>query len=305
MNEAPKRGGYIGQAWLVILLALLYGGALAGVETSLRQRIIDNKMDETYDRIPDLVAGADRDKTRQVNQDQSVFVSGIIDGRQQRVYRAIAADGKQVGWVVPARGQGFADRIELLIGLDPQVSTITGLFVLDQKETPGLGNFITDDELFLNQFAGMSADDPLVVRKTDPTPGSNQIRALSGATISSESVATIVNKAIENLKEPILQLPGIADETTSSFNPKPEAMAGAVAGLLTEPHASTAGLPSTRPAVGGPRRGRQTRAEPAIASGFGLNGTNAANITSGSSLQTHTQKVTPWHHKNPPLWNGS
>ncbi len=207
MNEAPTRGGYIGQAWLVILLALLYGGALAGVETSLRQKILDNKMDETYDRIPDLVPGADMDKTRQVNQTESVIVTGSIDDRQQRVYRAVADDDTQVGWVLPASGQGFADRIEVLIGLDPQLSTITGLFVLDQKETPGLGNFITDDDLFLNQFAGLSADAPLVVTRTDPTPGSNQILALTGATISSESVATIVNEAIQNLKEPLLQLP--------------------------------------------------------------------------------------------------
>jgi len=279
MNKAPKQGGYIGRAWLVILLALLYGGALAGVETSLRQKIFDNKMDETYDRIPDLVPGADRDRTRQVNQAESVIVTGIIDGRQQRVYRAVAADGTPVGWVLPASGQGFADRIELLIGLEPQLSTITGLFVLDQKETPGLGNFIASDDLFLNQFAGLSADDPLAVTKTDPTPGSNQIQALTGATISSESVATIVNEAIQNLKEPILQLPRIADETTSSLNLKPEETARAVAGLLTEPHAPTAGLPSIRrPAVSGPRRGRETRAEPApaIASGFGLNETIVA-----------------------------
>jgi len=207
MNETPRRQGYIGQAWLVILLALLYGGALAGVESALRQKIADNKMDETYDRIPDLVPGADRDKTRQVNQSDSVIVTGTINGRQQRVFRAVAADGTQVGWVLPASGQGFADRIELLIGLDLQRSTITGLFVLDQKETPGLGNFITSDDLFLNQFAGTSADDPLVVTKTDPAPGSNQIQAVTGATISSESVATIVNKAIENFKDPILQLP--------------------------------------------------------------------------------------------------
>jgi electron transport complex protein RnfG len=204
MNEIPKRGGYIGQAWLVILLALLYGGALAGVETSLRRKIIDNKMNETYDKIPHLVPGADREKTQQANQTESVTVMSA-DGEQRRVFCAVAADGTQQGWVLPASGQGFADRIELLIGLDSQATTITGLFVLDQKETPGLGNFITSDELFLNQFAGTAADDPLVVTKADPAPGSNQIRALTGATVSSESVTEIVNNAVAGFQEPIRQ----------------------------------------------------------------------------------------------------
>ncbi|GAG46886.1 unnamed protein product, partial [marine sediment metagenome] len=39
-QPAPKgsggaKGNYIGQAWLVILLALAYGAALAGVQTTL------------------------------------------------------------------------------------------------------------------------------------------------------------------------------------------------------------------------------------------------------------------------------
>jgi electron transport complex protein RnfG len=107
---------------------------------------------------------------------------------------------------VPASGQGFADRIELLVGLNTDLSTITGLYVLNQKETPGLGNLITSDELFLNQFAGKSTEEPLVAVKTDPVAGSNQIRALTGATISSESVADIVNDAMDNLKGPIRRL---------------------------------------------------------------------------------------------------
>jgi len=204
MTEAPQQGGYIGQAWLVILLALVYGGALAGVETTLREKIADNKMGETYRRIPDLVPGADREKTEQVNKAGQVVVTGT-DGREQRVYPAVARDGTQQGWVLPASGQGFADRIDLLVGLDAHVSTITGLYVLDQKETPGLGNLITG-ESFQSQFAGMAADEPLVVVKSDPAPGGNQIRAVTGATISSESVSAIVNQTIANLKEPIRRL---------------------------------------------------------------------------------------------------
>lgn len=195
MSEASTEGGHIRQAWLVILLAVVYGGALAGVQTTLGPRIERNKKNETLSKVPQLVDGAAGRQTAEVD------LTGA-DGRKQTVYRAIAADGKtHVGWVLPAGGQGFADRIEVLIGLSADASTITGLYVLDQKETPGLGNFITDQELFLDQFAGKSADQPLTVVKADPT--GNQIRALSGATISSESVAEIVNRAVANYREPI------------------------------------------------------------------------------------------------------
>jgi len=196
MNEEPKQESYVGQAWLVILLALVYGGALAGVQTTLGPRIAENKKRETYDVVPQLVAGADKAKTIEL-------VVETETGREVRVYKASAADGDHKGWVIPAAGQGFADRIDLLIGLNADLSTITGLYVLGQKETPGLGNYITG-EPFRSQFAGKPADPnrPLVVVKSDPQ-ASCEIRAVTGATISSESVSTIVNQAIANLKEPI------------------------------------------------------------------------------------------------------
>ena len=55
-------------------------------------------------------------------------------------------------WAVPwqldgllksAGGQGYADKIEVLIGFDPgQDYHYRSVYVLDQKETPGLGNKI-------------------------------------------------------------------------------------------------------------------------------------------------------------------
>jgi len=196
MSAAQTRGGYIGQAWLVILLALAYGGALAGVQTAVSGKIAANKRAETFDVIPDLVAGADKAKTAE-------FVVEGTDGKQARVYRVFDADGDHVGWVLPGEGQGFADRIALLIGLDARLDTITGLYVLEQKETPGLGNYITSED-FRARFAGKPTDQPVAIVKSEPQ-ADNEIRALTGATVSSESVAAIVNGTIANLKEPVRQ----------------------------------------------------------------------------------------------------
>ena len=208
MSDQPRQPSYIGQAWLVILLALVYGGALAGVETTLGPLIAENKMNETYEKIPELVPGADRAKTIEVNRAQPFEVEGA-DGNRHRVYPAVAADGARKGWVLPASGQGFADRIELLIGLDAEVSTITGLYVLDQKETPGLGDRIKGPQ-FREQFKDQPTEAPLVVNRNGAAgPGGKadgRIVALTGATISSESVAKIVNDALGNWKEPIRRL---------------------------------------------------------------------------------------------------
>jgi electron transport complex protein RnfG len=196
MSQPPRQRGYISQAWLVILLALLYGAALAGVQTSLSGRIAENKKNETYDVIPALVRGGDKSKT------VAVEVKGK-DGKDARVYQVFGADGAHRGWVIPAVGQGFADRIEVLIGLDAPLATITGLYVLEQKETPGLGDYITGQD-FRDRFKGKPTDTPLVVVKAEPQ-ADNEIQALTGATISSESVSAIVNAALANLKEPIRQ----------------------------------------------------------------------------------------------------
>jgi len=198
MNKQPKQGNYIIQAWLVILLALLYGSALAGVHVGLSDRIERNKRNEIYSQIPNLVTNAVQEKT------QEKAVQGA-DGKTSTVYQACDVNGKCLGWILRGSGQGFADRIELLVGLDPKLDTITGMYVLDQKETPGLGNYITDPGRFQNQFTKKKSDPPLAVVKSNPNPD-HEILALTGATISSESVSDIVNKTIANLKQAILDL---------------------------------------------------------------------------------------------------
>ena len=199
MTQGTKKGNYIGQGWLVILLALIYGGGLAGVQIMLGEKITENKKNETYSVIPELVPGADKTKT------EGLMLTGK-NGKEALVYKALSSSGDLVGWVIPAGGQGFADRIEVLIGVDENVDTITGFFVLEQKETPGLGDYIKGKD-FTDRFKEKPTDEPLVVVKREPT-ADNEIRALTGATISSESVSAIVNSALANLKVPILEKKG-------------------------------------------------------------------------------------------------
>ncbi len=183
-----QHGNLLGQAWLVLCLSLAFGAALAGIEIGLGPRIVENKRNETFGQIPSLVPGAARETSTEAT----------MDGKP--IFEARSEDGSQVGWVVPAGGQGFADRIEILIGLDLAAERITGIYVLDQKETPGLGDFITDEQRFRHWYRDQPTEPELVVIKTEPEPGTGRIMALTGATISSDAVTDIVNRRVAAFK---------------------------------------------------------------------------------------------------------
>ncbi len=187
----------------MLVLALVFGSALAAVQVNLGQVIEANKINETLEKIPELVFGADGARKLQQGRGRLEITPGTVavekDGRKiyYRLYR-VTRDGALAGWVIKARGQGYADAIELLIGLDGQAQIITGIFVLEQKETPGLGNKIATLS-WRRQFVNKGTDRPLVVVKGGARKP-EAIDAVTGATISSRSVTRIVNRTIEELK---------------------------------------------------------------------------------------------------------
>lgn len=168
----------------MLVLAVCFGATLAAVQTALNPKIEQNKLNDTLSQIPRLVPGATRGEK-------------IVLG-EQIVYAAQNEAGETLGWVIAAAGQGFADRIELLIGVDKAAQTMTGLYILDQKETPGLGNKVTEPE-WLCQFTNRPATGPLRVIKR-PASADDEIQGVTGATISSESVVGIVNAALARFR---------------------------------------------------------------------------------------------------------
>lgn len=197
------RNSNFAQAWLILVLALIFGAALAAVQVNFSGVIAANKLNETLDRIPELVWGAAA-ATGMASQNASVDITpGTVTVKKDlktsyyNLFR-VTHEGKLAGWVVKADGQGYADKIEIIIGLDPSADTITGLFVLQQKETPGLGNKIAFPE-WRNQFMRKKTSTPLVVTKGQ-SQAPNAIDAVTGATISSRSVIGIVNRTISDVK---------------------------------------------------------------------------------------------------------
>jgi electron transport complex protein RnfG len=213
------RQSFLGQAWLVLVLALVFGGTLAGVHVGLQERIEANLRAETLGRIPSLVLGSQVDPAADIVTDENRLVAQLIDGSTIELQVAEqeleghqvfeVTDGgsrERLGWVARGAGQGYADQIEILVGMRPDASEITGLYVLTQKETPALGDGITKSP-FRDRFVGALADRPLEVTKEASVAAedSSKILALTAATISSQSVCDIVNRTVADIRPEILQ----------------------------------------------------------------------------------------------------
>ena len=202
MTGRFKNSNFV-QAWLILVLALIFGSALAAVQVNLSDVIAANKLNETLEKVPELVWGAET-AAKMTSQNESigitpgtVMIKKDLETTYYNLFRVTHA-GNLAGWVIKADGQGYADKIEIIIGLDPGADTITGLFVLQQKETPGLGNKITSPG-WRSQFMRKKTNTPLVVTK-GKSQAPNGIDAVTGATISSRSVTGIVNRIIGDVK---------------------------------------------------------------------------------------------------------
>lgn len=86
--------------------------------------------------------------------------------------------------------EGYSDIIELIVGIDLE-GNITGIDIIKQNETPGLGAK-ADDESFKSQYIGKVADVLEVVKQS--STNEQDILAISGATITSKAVTNAVNE---------------------------------------------------------------------------------------------------------------
>ncbi|MFO7560446.1 MAG: FMN-binding protein [Desulfobacterales bacterium] len=207
------QNSYILQAWLVISLALFFGISLAGIQSTLGPMIETNKKNETREQVPEIILGnllakkmAESNSALMI-QPHSITIKRGNRKKSYNVFETRYPDGRLAGWVTKATGQGYADKIELLFGLDPEVKQLTGLFILGQKETPGLGNKIIEKQ-WRDQFIKKSTDRPFEVVKGG-TGAAHEIDAITGATISSKSVVDIINKSVADIKGQLSSLSAV------------------------------------------------------------------------------------------------
>ncbi|MGI6606068.1 MAG: FMN-binding protein [Peptococcia bacterium] len=112
-------------------------------------------------------------------------------------------DNNPVGAIYLVEPSAYNGTIQLMVGFDMATRKTTGIKILSQAETPGLGAN-AEDSFFTDRFKGKSIEEPLEVVKQEPA-GDNQILAITSATITSKAVANGVNIARAHFTENFVQ----------------------------------------------------------------------------------------------------
>ncbi|MDT8448450.1 MAG: FMN-binding protein [bacterium] len=124
------------------------------------------------------------------------LVPPLATGKDLRLFEGLDNQGQRVGWVIEAQGAGYQEPIRLLFGLDVQGQQLNGFEVLDSKETPGLGDRIEKDPSFLANFKALDLSQPIRLVKPGHKTKPSQIEGITGATVSSQAVAHIIQRAL-------------------------------------------------------------------------------------------------------------
>jgi len=117
-----------------------------------------------------------------------------IEGKEG--WYAAEKGGETIAFVVPGETKGYGGAIKLLVAVSADGKVID-YSCLKHNETPGLGDKAAKSP-FKDQFVGKTAD--LLEVTKDPSNTEN-IQAMTGATISSRAFAKAVKQAVEEVVE--------------------------------------------------------------------------------------------------------
>lgn len=165
----------------LFLICVIAAGLLAFVNKLTKPKILAQAKAEEVIALKEVMTGVDN--FEEVKKDNQIFY-----------FKAIDKDKNIIGYCFLARKYGYSSDIVTMVGIKP-TGEITGIKILEQNETPGLGAKMVEirqgekKPWFQNQFSGKNSNDP-------------KIDTITGATISSKSVIdSIKEKAKEILRE--------------------------------------------------------------------------------------------------------
>ena len=180
-----------------LMIVLTFEGTLPRIER-LRAEALERAI---FKVIPGI------SKTETFEFEENTF--SVSDGNHipgQVVYAGYDDNDNLIGVAIEASGQGYADIIRILYGYDPEKQAVVGFYVLESKETPGLGDKIEKDPNFLANFEALdvSLDEDHSAIKNVVVPVKNgdkenpwEVDGITGATISSRAIGNIIGESTE------------------------------------------------------------------------------------------------------------
>ncbi len=176
-----------------LLIVLTYEGTFNRIET--------NKAAALEQAIFKVLPGISQTAAYQLNEDQSFSPATEDAPSDAIIYAGFNAENQLVGMAIPASGQGYADILRILYGYDLEKQAIVGMYVLESKETPGLGDKIEKDPAFLENFRALdvslakdlkSLKNAVVPVKNGAKKNPWEVDGITGATISSRAIGDIL-----------------------------------------------------------------------------------------------------------------
>jgi electron transport complex protein RnfG len=176
-----------------LLIVLTYEGTLPAIER--------NKAAALEQAVFKVLPGISEKVSYQLNE-KGAFVPLGVEKADGPVFHAGYQDnGALVGIAIEASGLGFADVLRILYGYDPVAEKVVGFYVLESKETPGLGDKIEKDAAFLENFkaldvalaeSGGTLKNEVIPVKHGTKAQAWQVDGITGATISSRAIGQIM-----------------------------------------------------------------------------------------------------------------
>ncbi len=160
---------------LILLLITAISGLILGVTNSMTEGIIlERALESDRASLEVLLEDADGFEPVESAEIDSVdIVTDVFVGTQGETV---------VGYAVKVAPNGYGGEVEMMVGINTN-DEITGVVILSQSETPGLGTKITEPD-YTDRFIGLSAE------------GDVSVDAIAGATVSSTAAVNGVNTAI-------------------------------------------------------------------------------------------------------------
>jgi electron transport complex protein RnfG len=182
-------------------------GLLIVLVFDLTKPVIErNKAEALRRAVFDVLPDARSSRTFLFDPDRGFVAVAEEDGASVAgaVHAGYAEGGRLVGIAIEAEGMGYQDVIRLLYGYSSERDAIIGVRVLESRETPGLGTKIETDPTFLENFTQLDVSlgdggnvlaHPIEFVKPGNKEHPWQIDGITGATISSTAVATILSRS--------------------------------------------------------------------------------------------------------------
>lgn len=182
-----------------LILSMAIAGFISGfiiiaIYIATFETIKENKARELQVAVFKVLPGVSKMQKLHFQENNLVVVN--IDGiDDEMIFAGFDQQGNFIGYAIQGSGSGFQDTIALLYGYQHHQQIVTGMEILDSRETPGLGDKIFKDMDFVNEFKKLSIAADLKAVKKGTKSKETEIDSITGATISSKAVVKIMNKA--------------------------------------------------------------------------------------------------------------